>query len=103
MSNEVKSKIYQLIDSIEDENILQMVMEDVVYYAGKKDITDELSKEQLGELDESISEADNNETIVWHDFKNEMNEWKNSGFYITQQKLILIQKLTHKNSFRHCQ
>lgn len=76
MSEGVKSKIYQLIDSIEDENILRMVMEDVAYYAGNKDITDELSKEQLKELDEAISEADNNETTDWNDLKKEMNEWK---------------------------
>lgn len=76
MSKEVKSKIHRLIDSIENENILQMVMEDVAYYADHKDITDELSKEQLKELDEAISEADNNETISWEDFKKEMNEWK---------------------------
>lgn len=76
MSKEVKSKIYRLIDSIEDENILQMVMEDVAYYASEKDITDELSEEQKKELDEAISEADNNETIDWEDFKKEMNEWK---------------------------
>jgi hypothetical protein len=76
MSKEVKFKIYQLIDSIEDENILQMVMDDVAYYASNEDITDELSEEQLKELDEAISEADNNETTDWDDFKKEMNEWK---------------------------
>ncbi len=76
MSKEVKSKIYQLIDSIEDENILQMVMEDVAYYASNKDIADELNQEQLKELDEAILEADDNDTIDWDDFKKEMNEWK---------------------------
>ncbi len=65
MNSELKSKIYYLIDSIKDENILQMLMEDVVYYTNKKDI-----------IDEAISEADNNETIDWNDFKKEMNEWK---------------------------
>jgi len=76
MSKEVKSKIYRLVDSIEDESILQMVMEDIAYYASDKDITEELTKEQLKELDEAISEADHNETIDWNDFKKEMNEWK---------------------------
>jgi hypothetical protein len=76
MSKEVKSKIYKLIDSIEDENILQMVMEDVAYYVSNKDITNELSEEQLKELDEAISETDHNETIDWDDLKKEMNEWK---------------------------
>jgi hypothetical protein len=76
MSKEVKSKIYQLVDSIEDENILQMVMEDVAYYVNNNDVTDELTKDQLKELDEAISEADKNETTNWNDFKKEMNEWK---------------------------
>jgi hypothetical protein len=76
MSKGVKSKIYQLINSIEDENILQMLMEDVAYYASNKDIIEELNDEQLKELDEAISEADNNETTDWNDFKNEMHEWK---------------------------
>ena len=76
MSKEVKSKIYQLIDSIKDENILQMVMEDVAYYARDKNVTDELSKAQLKELDEAISEANRNDTMDWSDLKKEMNEWK---------------------------
>ena len=76
MNNELKSKIYQLVDSIEDENILEMLMEDIAYYANKKDIIDELNEEQLQELNEAISEADNNETIDWADLKKEMKEWK---------------------------
>lgn len=63
MSKGVKSKIYQLVDSIQDENILQMVMEDVAYYADNKDVTDELTTDQLKELDEAISEADKNDTM----------------------------------------
>lgn len=77
MNAEIKSKIYQSVDSIEDEDVLKILMEDVAYYANKKqDIIDELTKEQLKELDDAISEADNNETIDWNDFKKEMNEWK---------------------------
>lgn len=69
MNNELKSKIYQMVDSIKDENVLQLLMEDVAYYANKKDIVDALDEEQLQELDEAISEADNDETISWKDFK----------------------------------
>jgi hypothetical protein len=75
MSKEVKCEIHKMIDSIEDENILQMVMEDVAYYASNKEVTEELTKQQLKELDESISETDKNETMDWSDFKKEMNEW----------------------------
>jgi hypothetical protein len=75
MSKEVKSEIHKMIDSIDDENILQMVMEDVAYYASNREVTDELTKQQLKELDESISETDKNEIMDWSDFKKEMNEW----------------------------
>ena len=51
-------------------------VQDVACYASNKNITDELSKEQLKELDEAISEADSNDTIDWNDFKKEINEWK---------------------------
>ena len=41
----------------------------LAYYANDKDITDELTKDQLKELDEAISEADKNDTTYWNDFK----------------------------------
>jgi hypothetical protein len=76
MSKIVKSKIYQLLENIEDETMLNQIMEDVAFYATKKDIVDELNDKQLKELDKAIEEADNKETISWNDFKKEMNEWK---------------------------
>ena len=76
MSKEVKTKIYQLLDNIEDEAVLNQLMEEVTFYSTKKDITDELTPAQLQELDQAIEEADTNETIPWNDFKKEMNEWR---------------------------
>ena len=76
MSKEVKSKIYEILEGIEDEAVLNQVMEDVVFYASKKDIVDELSSNQLKELDEAIAEADNKQSITWEEFKKEMNEWR---------------------------
>lgn len=76
MSKAVKSKIYQLLDGIKDEHILNQVMEDVAFYASEKDIVDALDEEQLKELDEAVKEADKKETIHWEDFKKEMNEWR---------------------------
>lgn len=76
MNKEIKSEIYRLVDTIEDENILQMIMEDVVNYAGKEDLVEELTKEQINEMDEAISKIENNETMDWKDFKKEINEWK---------------------------
>ena len=76
MSKVVKTKIYQLLESIEDETVLNQVMEEVNFYATKKDIVDELTPDQLKELDKAIEEAGNKETISWDDFKKEMKEWK---------------------------
>lgn len=76
MSKVVKSKIYKLVEGINDKSILNQVMEEVVYYAAKKDVVDELSAEQLTELDKAIEEADKKETISWKDFKKEMNGWR---------------------------
>ncbi|HEX7844520.1 MAG TPA: hypothetical protein VF476_01900 [Chitinophagaceae bacterium] len=76
MSKELKAKIYKMLDSIEDETILNQLMEDVAFYASKKDTIDKLTPEQLKELDKAITEADKGETISWNDFKKEMNEWR---------------------------
>ncbi len=65
-----------MIDTITDQSVLQMVAEDIQYYADNKDVVDELNAEQRRELDDAISETDNNETTSWNDFKKEMNEWK---------------------------
>ena len=76
MSKVTKSKIYELLETIEDGTVLKQVMEDVAFYATKKDIVDELDAKQLKELDKAIKEVDNRETISWNDFKREMNEWR---------------------------
>ena len=76
MSKVVKSKIYQLLESIEDETVLNQEMEEMNFYASKKDVVDELNPDQLKELDNAIEETDNKETISWHDFKKEMKAWK---------------------------
>ena len=76
MSKIVKTKIYQLLEGIEDEAVLNQVMEEVAFYATKKDVVDELNSDQLKELDKAIEEADNKETISWDDFKKEMKDWK---------------------------
>ncbi len=76
MNETLKSKIHNLVDTIDDERTLIKVMEDVIYYASKKNIENELTPVQQHELNEAISEADNGETITWEDFKNELNEWK---------------------------
>ena len=76
MQNEVKAKIYKLLKEIDDEVALNYLMEEAAFYASKKDIVDNLDKQQLEELDKAISEAENGDTISLDDFKKEMDEWR---------------------------
>lgn len=76
MGKDIKSKIVSMLDEIKDEAVLNLVMEDIAFYAGKQDTVDKLTAEQTKELDAAIKDADTNETIAWDDFKKEMNEWR---------------------------
>jgi predicted transcriptional regulator len=51
-------------------------MEDVTFYASKKNGMDLLTIEQRAELNEAIKEADAGETITWDEFKKDMDEWR---------------------------
>jgi O6-methylguanine-DNA--protein-cysteine methyltransferase len=79
---ELKKKLHELIDSIDDEHILNVLNEDIVPYVLENrtqeahDIEDELTEEQLKDLDESIAEADRGETISYEEFKKNMEEWR---------------------------
>ena len=75
MNTGVKSQIYLMLESIEDENVLNQVMEEVAFYASKKDIAENLDPDQVNELDKAIQEADNKQTITWDDFKKEMYDY----------------------------
>ncbi len=74
----IKEKLYKLIEEIEDEQALNMLMEDAAYYsaASKRDILDDLTPEQLKELDEAIAEADRGETMTLEEFKKETARWR---------------------------
>ena len=76
MSEVVKSKIHQLLATIDDESILVQVMEDVMFYASKDETVESLSPQQLNELDLAIAEVGKNETITLDEFKKDLDEWR---------------------------
>lgn len=76
MTASIKTKIYQLLEDINDETILNQVMEDISFYASKNDVTETLTAEQLNELNLALIEGDTGDTLPWDDFKQEMHEWK---------------------------
>ena len=51
-------------------------MEDITFYASQNDIVDDLTSNQLEELDTAINEADSNQIIPLEDFKKDMDEWR---------------------------
>jgi hypothetical protein len=79
---ELKKKLHELIDSIDDEHTLSILNEDIVPYVienrtkEKDEADDDLTEEQLKELDEAIAEANRGETISYEEFKKNMEEWR---------------------------
>jgi hypothetical protein len=77
---ELKKELHALIDSIDDEETLNVLHDDMVPLVierdSETDIIDELTPEQQKELEEAIKEADAGETISWEEFLNAMKRWR---------------------------
>ncbi|GEO11913.1 hypothetical protein [Segetibacter aerophilus] len=77
MMQDLKKELHKIIDSIEDEQTLNLLKEDLAAYALESS-TDGLTSKQLEELDMALKEA-NDETGLqdWKSFKSELdNKWK---------------------------
>jgi hypothetical protein len=79
-AEQLKKELHEFIDSINNEEILMMVHEDVSAYlkkdtAKETDEDDELTGEQEKELEEAIRQADAGETMSFDEFKRKMSGW----------------------------
>ncbi len=75
---QIKRELHEYIDSINDEETLMMVHEEVGSYL-KDDMVkkeDELSEEQEKQLEEAIRQADAGETMPWEELKASLEEWR---------------------------
>lgn len=78
---ELKEELHRLIDSIEDEHVLNVLNEDIVPYVIENrtkemdEADDDLTEEQEKELQEAIAEADRGETVSYEEFKKAMFRW----------------------------
>lgn len=75
--HKIKTTIYEKVEQLNDETLLQMVEEAVTAY-GKTpsiDIIDELTTEHQQRLQDSIKQADNNQTIPHDKVKAKSKEW----------------------------
>lgn len=75
MINDLKNQLHQLIEEIEDEEYLSLLKEDAAVYAGKKQPSDELTTEQLKEVQEALTEVDKGQTISFEDFQKHTAQW----------------------------
>lgn len=75
--NKLKAAIYEKVDQMEDETLLQMVEEAVTAYplVAEKDILDELTPAQQQRLRESILQADSGNTVPHDDVKQKAKAW----------------------------
>lgn len=75
---EMKRKLHEYIDNINDEKTVLMVHEEVSSYL-KDDMikeNDDLTEEQEKQLEEAIRQADTGETMPWEELKASLEEWR---------------------------
>ena len=77
---QLKKKLHELIDSIDDQDVLNILTEDVVPYIIKNrgietEEEDDLTRDQQKKLETAIEEADRGETITEVEFKEAMARW----------------------------
>ena len=78
---ELKKELHSLIDSIQDEHLLNVLNDDILPYiienrAGAQDAEEELlTDEQIKKLDEAILQADEGKVMDLNEFKRKMATW----------------------------
>lgn len=75
--NEIKKELVSYIENTDDEALLHLLKEECVFYEKEKgkDITDDLSEEQLAELRELLQDPEK-DTITLEEFKNATAQWR---------------------------
>ena len=76
--NDLKKELVSYIENTNDEELLSLLKEDFVFYGKVKetDITDNLTPEQLQELNELSAEDDLKDTQPLDEFKKATEKWR---------------------------
>jgi hypothetical protein len=76
--DKLKKELTKLIDETNDEEMLSMVKEDIAFYKTAKnvDVTDNLSIEQLKELEQLAIEPDEKDTMTLTEFNKATDKWR---------------------------
>ena len=77
-TNELKKELLTLIENTNDEDLLNLLKEDFVFYGNikNKDITDGLNDEQLQELKSLSEEEGTKDTQTLEEFKKATQQWR---------------------------
>ena len=77
-TNELKKELVTLIENTNDEELLNLLKEDFVFYGNikNKDITDGLNDEQLQDLKSLSEEEGTKDTQTLEEFKKATQQWR---------------------------
>lgn len=77
-TNELKKELVTLIENTNDEDLLNLLKEDFIFYGNikNKDITDGLNDEQLQELKSLSEEEGTKDTQTLEEFKKATQQWR---------------------------
>lgn len=77
---EIKQKIHQLIDEIDDEEMLNILHEDATDYKNiaTAPADDELSQEQWASVMKGLAQAEKGETISHEQVVQKIKEWRST-------------------------
>jgi hypothetical protein len=76
--SELKKELLSYIENIEDEELLSLLKEDIVFYGKAKDVdaTDGLSEEQLKDLKKLSEEDETKDIHSLDEFKKATDQWR---------------------------
>jgi hypothetical protein len=78
---QLKKELHQLIDSIEDEHVLNVLNDDIVPFVIQTRVKeadaggDDLTTEQISILEDRFREMESGEYLTMNDFKKAMSKW----------------------------
>lgn len=74
---QLKNEFHKLIDSIEDEAMLQMLYEDAVEYT-VTDVDDEFTEDQMAEIKEGLRQIEKGNFITHDEMLEKIKAWRNT-------------------------
>lgn len=72
----LKEQVLQMVSSINDEQLLELVKADIEYFNKSEDIFDELNSKEREELFNLINEPDEKDTLTEDEYKAATTKWR---------------------------